>query len=790
MARRQDKHQERPLTLQIIAPFPQRPSDDVASFDDDDSLVDVDEPPDQKKKSNRHSPTSNGTSSPRDRYFKLPPLPASLAGRRESLLTQALQTSPDLHKSVSTADARPVSRAQSSASTYSNASVASTAELTSDGGITSPARTNTPSPPLPSTNLMGLAPLTPKALEEVGHILHNHNTAYVSSPDPMAPVEAIGKPAEPLGRRRCITFACGGAGGGATQAAKVEKPVDAKNVEPAIPPKRRGMLRFACPTRPDKDTTGKDDEAKKVLHLSPPSSRTKSVVVPTSMNREHRDSQSTVTNGSSDKTSVLARPGSIPTSTPDPQHPKIKSSRYNIGDDSWIHETPRARRKITVSDTLRKENAIRKLGEEAEEEALEEEEAENEAGSHGDRGDSEDDGADSGDDQDVSDGGNESDDEEGFADSDDEDEAGSEYQFWAPGPSTAATSTDHLDHIRATTRRAASQSSIESAINTDAVNIQNATSGRGHRKASRHHAVPTMRAGTPELPDSTDFVCGTLDEDKPLEEAYVSYLEQHKIAKRGLIPQDLDPSFPTSDPEDEDEDEDGAAGASDEHMWVTGRPDESDDGQRRGRVESGHKKMIKSPAPSPRRLRSPPPPKRYKSPPPTKRGNHNRSPAPRRLFGHSPKRVRPPPPHFRDLKSPPSSRRPSLLISPRPSAVDMPRLAERPHLTHTKSLPRTPNPYWGLEALKNPQLEPVTDSAKRPSNDLHSRGPIDIVQGLEGKRQRRKEKFWRQHCRHGGKEKERRCQPGKGAQRMRELGLEMADRNKAYGLRADVVLSV
>lgn len=782
MARRQDKHQERPFALQIIAPFPQRPSNDMPNFDEDEPSVDVDEPPDHYKKFNRLSLNSNGEPSLKDGYFKLPPLPAALAGRRESLLTQALKTSPDLQKPFSTADTRPMSRARSAASTYSNASVVSMAELTSDGGITSPARTNTPSPPLPPTNHIGLALLTPKGLEEMGHLLDNPNTAYVSVADPIKPIE---NPAEPLGRKRCITFACGGAGGGTKQASKVDTTAEAKNVETSNTTKRPCMLRFACPTRPDKVMNGKGDEAKKGPHLSTPLSRTKSEAPPTSTNRGHRDSQSTVTNGSADATSVLTRRDSISTASPKSQTPKLKTPKYQIEEDSWIHETPRARRKITVSDTLRKENAIRKLGEEAEEEALEEEEVENDAELNGDTGDFEEDGEGSGGD-DVSDGGNESDDEEGFADSDDEDEADSE--FWAPALSTAATSTDHLDHIRPAPRKAASQSSIESAINTDAVNIQKSRSSRAHRKASRHNAVPKMRPGTPELPDSTDFVCGTLDEDKALEDAYISYIEQHKLAKRGLIPQDLDPSFPTSDPEDDDDD--GGAGASDENTWVTGRPDESDEGQKRGRVQGTHKKMIKSPAPSPRRLRSPPPLKRYKSPSSNKRGNNARSPAPRQLFGHSPKRLRSPPPHVRDLKSPPSSRRPSLLVSPKQTAIDVPRLAERPNLTHTKSLPRTPNPYWNLEALKNAHLEEATDATKRPSNDVHSRGPIDIVQGLERKRQRRREKFWRQHCRNGAKDKERRCQPGKGAQRMRELGLEMADRNKAYGQRAEVVLSV
>ena len=785
MARRQEKHQDRPLALQIIAPFPQRPSNDMPNLDDDEPPVDADEPPDRNKKTNRHSLISNEKSSSKDEYFKLPPLPAALAGRRESLLTQALQTSPDLQNTFSAADSRPMSRARSTASTYSNASVVSMAELTSDGGITSPARTNTPSPPLPPANHMGLALITPKGLEEMGHIVDNLNASYFSVGEPPKPTEVT---AETRAPKKCIRFACGGTGGGTKQGSKVDSTVEVKNIEVPTTMKRPCMLRFACPPRPDKSTNSKNDETNKGLHLSPPLSCTTSQGSPTSMIRGHRDSQSTVTNGSAETTRVLS---SIATSSLNSQKPKSKAPKYQIQEDSWIHESPRVRRKITVSDTLRKENAIRKLGEEAEEEALEEEEAENDAELNGDAGDFGDDEEGSGEDDDASDGGNESDDEDGFADSDDEDEAGSEYQFWVPAISTAATSTDQLDHVRPTPRRVTSDSSIESAINTDAVNIEKRGSSRARLTGSKHRAVPKMRPSTPELPDSTDFVCGTLDEDKVLEDAYVSYLEQHKLAKRGLIPQDLDPSFPTSDPDDDDdEDDEGIAGASDENTWVTGRPDESDEGQKRGRIEGGHKKMIKSPAPSPRRLRSPPPLKRYKSPQPNKRSNNARSPAPRHLFGHSPQHLRSPTPHLRDLKSPPSSRRPSLLRSPKQTAIDMPRLAERPNLTHTKSLPRTPNPYWSLEALKNAHAEEAADATERPSSDLHSRGPIDIVQGLERKRQRRKEKFWRQHCRNGAKDKERRCQPGKGAQRMRELGLEMADRNKAYGQRAEVVLSV
>jgi hypothetical protein len=117
-------------------------------------------------------------------------------------------------------------------------------------------------------------------------------------------------------------------------------------------------------------------------------------------------------------------------------------------------------------------------------------------------------------------------------------------------------------------------------------------------------------------------------------------------------------------------------------------------------------------------------------------------------------------------------------------------LAQRPQLTHTKSLPRTPNPYWTEHRRSQLEARRLADEGEETAtDDVHNRGPIDIVQGLERKRQRRKEKFWKQHCRHAAnnKDKERRCQPGKGAQRMREVGLEMSERCKGYGQRLQLV---
>lgn len=66
--------------------------------------------------------------------------------------------------------------------------------------------------------------------------------------------------------------------------------------------------------------------------------------------------------------------------------------------------------------------------------------------------------------------------------------------------------------------------------------------------------------------------------------------------------------------------------------------------------------------------------------------------------------------------------------------------------------------------------------SKAPANDLHIRGAIDIVKGLERKRQRRKEKFYQKYCNRArkGQVPERKPQRGLGCERMRELGLLMA----------------
>jgi len=93
------------------------------------------------------------------------------------------------------------------------------------------------------------------------------------------------------------------------------------------------------------------------------------------------------------------------------------------------------------------------------------------------------------------------------------------------------------------------------------------------------------------------------------------------------------------------------------------------------------------------------------------------------------------------------------------------RLAERPPITESSSLPRTP------VTTASPQLYEDEDDT---TNEFPTRGAIDIKLGLERKRLRRKEKLYQKMHRKAGKEKDKRPAPGKGAERMREMGMELA----------------
>jgi len=104
-----------------------------------------------------------------------------------------------------------------------------------------------------------------------------------------------------------------------------------------------------------------------------------------------------------------------------------------------------------------------------------------------------------------------------------------------------------------------------------------------------------------------------------------------------------------------------------------------------------------------------------------------------------------------------------------PTLNNMPssNLAERPGPAFAASLPRKVNLFAGAARDEEDDNEESNDGA-------FTRGAIDIVKGLEQKRQRRREKLYQKHCRKAGKQQEKKPQPGKGAERMRELGMELA----------------
>lgn len=733
---------------------------------EDEPPADVDEPPDNNISFDKVPINFNSASESRELAS-----PAFLRTRNPSLLTQALLSSPD-DSSISEAEAPA---------------------LTSDGGFTSP---TTPSPHISASDALGLGI---HELQELSIADGDANVSIAPVPQALPKSEDVTALEAGLKQRRCIKFACG------RQTAPQAKSEESDNTRDASksaePPKRPSMLKFACPFKPSIEAV-RGSQLDRGVPRSPPPDKApgspqakRSALSPKAESRQHRDSTSSATTVKDGVPATLTLDGSSDRLRSSSAYKRQKLERkeatrfHEFGgsfgvEDEWTREEINDPNKLTVNDTLRKEMAIRKLGQEAEEEAIEEDAEEDEEEVEDDDEDHDVEEPDS--EEDFSDG-NETDNEEGFADSDDESDGDSDYQFWTPGLTTAATSTDHIEHIRPLTQRVASISSIDSIVDKPGRRQRVGSANRVIRRSSSTKAQK-MRPGTPDLPDSTDFVCGTLDEDRPLEAAYISCLEERKRSKHKVIPQDIDPSFPTSDPEmdeeDDDEEDEVVKSSSDEHNWIAGRPDDSESGEVITRKPRLARRGTKSPMPSPKRMRSPAPT--------AKRATTHKSPPPRRLFGHSPtgNLVQ-----FRlgqRLKSPPSTRMTSPAASPRQksSGMALAHLAQRPHLTHTASLPRTPNPFWSKQRAHE-QEELDDNLAAGKTTEGHSRGPIDIVKGLENKRQRRKEKFWRQHCRNNGKEKERRCQPGKGAERMREVGLEMANKCRGYANnKAPLVLSI
>jgi len=726
---------------------------------DDDVPPEADEPPDDKV------PELQSVFRKADMSTRKSSAPGMT--RRESLLTRAIQAGHD------TSPTSPrMSEVPRGLSTTSSHSFASTAELTSD--VESPLRSASPSPPPPLHRLQltsSVSSVKPVDTDKVVIAPINRDDKSVPAETGEAAVEKT------LGRKRCIMFA-----------ACKDTPSDSatdpevKTVVPEVlkvePTPRKSRISFACPSRPSHDS-GQSSTVQE------PSRRQSS---PAPVSRHPSEQSTTDTHQATEAQPSLPVPTRNASIESQPLSPFHEFASSQGEDEEWIKKANEVEKpKLTIDDCLQKENAIRKLGKEAEEEAeaeeREQEELDNELNDD-DAG--EDDFA-------PSDDGNESDDEEGFAESDSESDASSDYQFWAPSTTTTrATSTDNMTHFsaRATSRsRASSTSSGHSSA-------PNASHARAANQIKASRAIK-MRPGTPELPDSTDFVCGTLDEDRPLEAAFLSCREQKRREKHILIPQDIDPSFPTTDPEDEIDDDDDDVAESSDHIWIKGQFEGFNEDSR-GRRQSA---FLISPLHSPTPVVAPPrqapaglplrPTRR--SPPPKQ--ILARSPAPRRLFDHAQRRLRSPPPAAR-LRSPRGS---PTNTRPMPFGITTNHLAQRPNAVKTSSLPHTPNPFFrnwrnGIQ----PTSSRITSNAITPigeeiPSDIHVRGPVDIVIGLEKKRQKRKEKYWRQHARKVAKEQaEKRPPPGRGAERMKELGLECAERTRGYGLGqpAQLVLSL
>ncbi|KAL8694424.1 MAG: hypothetical protein Q9218_000916 [Villophora microphyllina] len=762
MAHHQQPLQDRLSSAQNALATNQHGAPSKPAGAEDDMSTELDEPPDDLIRLPQETPFKTSFS-PKPKLQ----LSSMAHSRKTSLLTQALAVSPG---SIPNSDV-------------------DTPHLTSDGGLTSPARTSSPSPPLPATR-----PST-FAISSSQDPRPADNKPYQLSIKPPVEAEIADSAREidvevGLGRRRCIKFACGRQA--ATQPENIQNTkTDAHQREaPSNPQKRPCMLKFVCPMKPS-STSGASRPSSKETNSSGQQPSKANPITPAIPSKGIEQGRTP-----SSSNSGLQKDAPVPHSIKHLRslHPfnriDLEGSEatrfhefagpYN-GEDEWIHEQTAYRRKMTVDDTLQKENAIRKIGEEAEEEALDEEDAADEDDEYNQLVDP-DHGLSS--EGNMSDAGNETDDEEGFAESDEESEMGSDFQFWPPGLTTAATSADHLEQVKATGPRTSSRSSIESMINVNDTESASATTQRRTRKVSRTQPVK-MRPGTPDLPDSTDFVCGTLDEDRPLEAAYMSCLEERRRSKHRIFPQDIDPSFPPSDPELDEDDEENIAlvHASDEPDWLMGKPDRSDEELGLPQRKSLSRRNTKSPMPSPKRMRSPPP---------QRRSIIHRSPPPSAMALHASASSSPTSSCDNEDSAQPAAGKPTWTAAEplKPPKMIACHLPQRAQLTHTASLPRTPNPFWAPSPQWSHEL-PGAVLPKSQNPDVLSRGPIDIVTGLEKKRQRRKEKFWRQHGRNGAaKEKERRCQPGKGAERMRELGLEMAGKNKGYLPQLQLMLSI
>ncbi|KAF8545437.1 hypothetical protein BDD12DRAFT_800495 [Trichophaea hybrida] len=631
----------------------------------DEELADeADEPPDERISyfPSRTSSLSDEEFTKHSFYNHPPP--------KESLLTRALLTSPALGPIV----VPNFERSMSNSSIWSNTSGASTVDLTSDAGMTGSSRANTPSPP------------PPMYLSQIAGILQGNKPG--DEPKRVEIMADKDVPTEIPGRKRCITFACsaGPSRRGSQDDVVPRTEEDKKHSAEPVAPKKCSALTFMCARREESEKPSVNS-----MGLPP-----KHIDFAQTFRPEPRIA---ATAAATEVKPVAVAPKIVY------QEPR-KLYDSESAADSWTNQPIDKTRLLRVDDVLRKEKDIRKLSEEAEAEALQEEgEDEDEDDVLDDDGADEDDQddyseefQDDEDDEDEDDydgeSGNETDNEEGFASDDDSDDEGF---FGLHPPMMPPRPVPFL-----------------------------ASSPR------------QIRSSTPELPDSTDFVCGTFDEDKPLEQAYLSCLEERKRSKHKATPQDIDPSFPTSESEDSDGEPEPR------HIAKVNRDDSSSDGnQSRGRRAQSGAATAHSP-----------PRGRVHSPAPVRRTGLAHSPAPSRR-----------------IPSPaPPSRRGSRVLSPAPPVRRRTHFQTGGNIVRSRSLPRNPRFAHRGKSFKIHSDAASPQKATRPV--FIRRGAMDIVKGLEKKRERRKARF-------GRKDRDELWKAGEGVEKMRELGLEICGKGRA-----------
>ena len=821
----------------------------MPSASGDEHAAELDEPPDHRQQTFQKS------------------IPKPMISRRESLLTKAFHTDSESHDDElqSSLSQRQASRS----STCSNFS--GRFDFTSDDGVNSAgtrASTPDPHPHPPVFTKPDYSLFRPTTDHQIEPQQKHDKAALHSATSPSKSDTSEPAVEAELGRKRCISFACGRANSkpaGPSPEPQPQKTTPERSARPCFirfmcnrtsnestkssgaeedkqetGPPRRPCIKFACPAKVGSSALDKDQRPKTSRHLSPPPPPQAQSPSPDRMlSLLHRDSDTTLRNGHLGLTKDGRKPAPAePTATNkrnDTDPSEANEFHEFAGKDEkveeWVRESTCHKSRLTVADTLKKENDIRQIGEEAEQEALAEEEADGELSQAGSEGE-----ADS--EEEVSDDGFQTDDEDGFAASDDDDESDgdSDYEWWAPRKAfLRGQAAAPSNQVCPPMSRTASESSLSSTAG--AFNSKSSDTPRSRpRRRSQPQPVPP-RSGTPELPDSTDFVCGTLDEDQPLEMAYASCIEQRKAAKHKAVPQDFDPTFPTdvSDDDEEAEDHHSPDEISDKDEFLHGSLENIHHEEPRGRKLVADKKP--SPRTSPRRLKSPPPPKRLHSPvlgkglkspapanqkrlhspppprklhsppPPKRRTTHDLTkpanihvspPTPRRLFGdHSPRRFPSPLPTCK-ITSPPSSptRRPSQTdLEPVQIPFGTAFLGARPTLTYTTSLPRSPNtfgrqthfftlsprPHEQEDQTQETEDENYETAHENGSEPTYKRGAIDIVQGLEQRKMRCRQKFWEKFCQHKERRREKgdhkriRPPPGKGAQRMRRIGIDCAE---------------